>query len=133
MDDWPAFIQEGRVYLRTARNGRKKHVFNNELVCNLIGLSVEKFLVGLCMQRGHIPADHTLGGIVASTNRLCPMDATLADAIRTMDRIQNLCALEVNAPCSVSDQQVDHLLSMNERVAVFVEENLSLPDGSRCR
>jgi hypothetical protein len=128
MNDWPKFIQEGRQYLTTARNGRRrKHVFNNELVCNLIGLSVEKLLVGLCLQRGHMPADHTLSGMVASANHLCAMDAALADAILMMDRIQNLCALEVNASWSLSDEQLDTLLQMNERVAAFVEENINRP------
>jgi hypothetical protein len=53
MSDGAEFIHEGFQYLKTARNGHKrKKVFNNELVFSLIGLSVEKLLVGLCMQRG---------------------------------------------------------------------------------
>ena len=124
MSDGAEFIHEGFQYLKTARNGHKrKKVFNNELVFNLIGLSVEKLLVGLCMQRGHMPMDHTLAGIVGETNRLCPMKAPLVEAIQMMDRVQDLCSLDVNSRCIVSDLQIDNLLAMNEQVASFVNEN----------
>ncbi len=123
MDEWIEYIQEGRQFLQTARNGQKrKTVFTNELVYNLIGLSLEKMLVGLCMRHGHMPADHTLAGIVSELNDLCPLEASLAEEIRAMDRIQDLCALDMKTFCSVSDRQITQLLSLNERVAAFVKE-----------
>ena len=122
MTRWFELIQEGRHYLLTARNGHKRNtVFNNELVSNLIGLSVEKLLVGLCMHHGYLPADHTIGGIVAEVHRLCPLDPSLAEAIQRMDRMQNLCALDVQPQSLVGNLQIEELLSMNERVAAFVE------------
>ena len=45
----------------------------------------------------------------------------LADAIQRMDRMQNLCALDVQPQSLVGDRQVEELLAMNERVAAFVE------------
>lgn len=125
MQEWTNFIQEGLQFLRTARNGQKrKAVFTNEIIYNLIGLSLEKMLVGLCMRHGHMPADHTLAGIVAEVNDLCPMDTTLAEEIQAMDRIQDLCALDMNSFCTVSDRQVAQLLSLNERVAAFVNQHI---------
>ena len=109
--------------MKTALNGQKrKAVFTNELVYNLIGLSLEKMLVGLCLRHGHMPADHTLAGIVGELNELCPMEQSLAEEIRAMDRIQDLCALDMKTFCSVSDRQITQLLSLNERVAAFVKE-----------
>ena len=124
MNDWSLFIHEGTQYLDTARNGhRRKKVFNNELVFNLIGLSVEKLLVGLCLHRGHMPMDHTLAGIVSEVSRLCPMEASLIKAIGMMDGVQDLCALDINSQCIVNDRQIEQLLAMNERVASFVKSN----------
>ena len=124
MSEGAEFIHEGYQYLNTARNGSKrKEVFNNELIFNLIGLSVEKFLVGLCLEHGHMPADHTLAGIVVETHRLCPMEETLVKAIHMMDRVQDLCSLDVKNSCIVSDLQIENLLAMNEQVAAFVNQN----------
>ncbi len=124
MSDGAEFVSEGCQYLKTARNGSKrKRIFNNELIFNLIGLSVEKFLVGLCMHRGHMPMDHTLAGIVSETNQICPMEDSLVEAIRMMDRVQDLCSLDVNPQCIVSDLQIENLLAMNEQVASFVEHH----------
>jgi len=121
MNEWSAFVHEGHQYLKTARNGhQRKEVFNNELVFNLIGLSIEKLLVGLCMHRGHMPMDHTLAGIVSETNQLCPMEASLTTAIAMMNRVQDLCSLDVDSRCVVDDGQIENLLAMNERVASFV-------------
>ncbi|MBI5063155.1 MAG: hypothetical protein HZB87_06755 [Desulfatitalea sp.] len=122
---WSEYVEEGRRYFKTAQGGRKRAaVFNNELLANLIGLSLEKFLVGLCLRHGHLPADHTLGGIVAEVQRLCPMDAALAEEIMIMDRVQDLCSLDVHMPCAASDRRIEMLLSMNEHVAAFVEEKV---------
>ena len=125
MDEWIDYIQEGRQFLKTARNGQKrKTVFTNEIVYNLIGLSLEKMMVGLCMSYGHMPADHTLTGIVSELNELCPMEASLAEEIRAMDRIQDLCALDMKTFCSVSDGQITQMLSLTERVAEFVNQTI---------
>ncbi|WP_054032748.1 hypothetical protein [Desulfatitalea tepidiphila] len=123
MSDWSAFVHEGHQYLKTARNGhQRKTVFNNELVFNLIGLSIEKLLVGLCLHRGHMPMDHTLSGIVSEADRLCPMGASLTTAVGMMNRVQDLCSLDADSRCTVDDDQIENLLAMNERVAAFVRD-----------
>lgn len=130
-NDWSKYIQEGRQYLKTARNGRKrKDIFNNELLCNLIGLSVEKLLVGFCLRHGHLPADHTLNGIVSEVNGFCPMDESLAAGICMADHIENLCSLEIGPVCKVSDRQVELMIAMNEEVALFVERHLMITQSA---
>lgn len=125
IDEWADYIKEGRQYFKTARNGRKrKAVFTNEVTYNLICLSLEKLLIGLCMQRGQIPEDHTIRGIVATTNDLCPMDPVLMQEIDSMDRIHDMCSLEVQNFCTVQDGQIEGLLSLNERVEAFVDTHL---------
>jgi len=124
---WSEYIDEGRQYLKTALAGRKRAaVFNNELLGNLIGLSLEKFLVGLCLRHGHMPADHTLGGMVAEADRVCPLDRSLVEEILMLDRAQDLCSLDVHMPPAVSDRRIETLLRMNERLAAFVAEKAFL-------
>lgn len=122
---WPDYVAEGRQYLKTARGGRNRPaVFTNELLSHLIALSVEKFLVGMCLRQGHMPADHTLGGIVSAVQRLYPMDPGLAEEIALMDCVQDLCTLDLRPLRLVSDQRVARLLETNARVAAFVNEQL---------
>ncbi|MDA8137374.1 MAG: hypothetical protein M0036_01870 [Desulfobacteraceae bacterium] len=122
---WPEYIAQGRQYFKAARGGRKRpEVFTNELVSHLIGLSVEKLLMGLCLRHGRLPADHTLGGIVSEVQSLCPMERMLAEEIALMDRAQDLCALDPRLPLAMSDQRVAHMLETNARVAEYVEEKL---------
>ncbi|MBT8339389.1 MAG: hypothetical protein HKP58_18405 [Desulfatitalea sp.] len=119
------YIDEGRRYLQTAKNGRERtSVFNNQVTYNLIGLSVEKLLVGLSMHLGHLPADHTLAGIVAEVNRFCPMENDLAEAVRRIDQVQDMCSLDISAFRAISDGQIDHMLKINESVRAFVECHL---------
>lgn len=123
VNGWSDYIEEGRRYLQAAIGGRKRAAaFNNDLLGNLIGLSVEKLLVGLCLRYGHMPADHTLGGMVAEAHSVCPMERSLAEAIVMLDRAQDLCSLDVHMPRAVSDRRIETLLRMNERLAAFVEE-----------
>jgi HEPN domain-containing protein len=120
------YINEGRQYFKTARNGRKrKQVFTNELTYNLIGLSVEKSLIGLCLQQGHVPEDHTITGIVRAVHELFPMEPSLMKEIQMMDKIQNMCSLDVNNLYDVSDPQINDLLLLNERVITFVDLNVA--------
>lgn len=125
--EWTDYINEGRQYFKTARNGRKrKQVFTSELTYNLICLSVEKLLIGLCLQHGHIPEDHTISGIVMAVHELFQMEPSLMQELQMMDKIQDMCSLDVNNLCIVSDPQIDNLLLLNERVIAFVESRLEL-------
>ncbi len=127
VNGWMEYIAEGHQYLKAALGGRKRAaVFDNDLLGNLIGLSVEKLLVGLCLRYGHMPADHTLGGMVAEANSVCPMERSLAEAIVMLDRAQDLCSLDVHMPRPVSEGRIETLLRMNERLAAFVEEKAVL-------
>lgn len=125
LNDWSQYIQEGRQYLKAALGGHQRAgVFSNELIGNLVGLSLEKLLVGLCLRHGHMPADHTLAGIVAEADRVCPLERSLAEEILLLDRVQDLCSLDVHMPCPPSDRRIETLLRTNERLAVFVEEKI---------
>jgi hypothetical protein len=127
VNGWSDYIAEGQCYLKAALGGRKRAaVFNNELLGNLIGLSLEKLLVGLCLRYGHMPADHTLAGIVAEADRVCPLERSLTEAILMLDHVQDLCSLDVHMPRPVSDGRIETLLEMNERLAAFVEEKAFL-------
>lgn len=128
INEWTDYVYQGRQYLKTARNGRKrKQVFTNEVTYNLIALSVEKLMLGLCMKFGHLPEDHTLSGIVTAAHDLCPMDPALKHEIHMMDQMLDMCALDGNMLCIVNDQQIDNLLLLNEQVHAFVASNIELP------
>ena len=127
---WNDHILAGRQYLETASNGRHRPaVFNNELVFQLAAMAIEKLMVGVCQYHRRMPFDHTLTGLVAGLAPVCPMDPALADGIRHIEQIDDMCSLSPvhrKSPDALAIQQV---LDIGWQVAVFARQHVPWDDA----
>ena len=128
--DWQAHIADGRQYLQTALRGRRRPaVFNNELIFQLAAMGIEKLVVGLSQYHRQMPLDHTLSGLVAELAAVCPLDAALADRIRHIDAMEDMCALTVEHHQPPEDALIREILAVGQEVEHFVSRRVS-PNGA---
>jgi hypothetical protein len=122
---WQDHILDGRKYLKTATKGLSRPaVFNNELIFQLTAMAIEKIIVGVCQYHRQMPFDHTLSGLVEGLAPVCRLDAELADRIKRIEQIDNMCALTSvnrNAP---SDMEIQGILDVGRQVAGFAERHV---------
>lgn len=90
--DYEAFMSEGDKYLKTARGGVKRPaVFTNEILYNIIGLAIEKHVMGALMANGHMADNHTFTDLIDATKQIGEIDESIANQLRKFESYQNIC------------------------------------------
>lgn len=123
---WRDHTIAGRQYLSTACNGLlRREVFNNELIFQLSAMAIEKFIVGLIQYHHQMPVDHTISGLVAELTSVCPLEKSLADRIRQVEAMDDMCALTVDHQRPPDDDAIDEILAVGRAVAEFVDRHVA--------
>lgn len=122
---WHEHILAGSKYLKTATNGRSRSgVFNNELIFQLAAMAIENFIVGVSQYHRQMPVDHTLSGLVEALSPVCPMEAELADRIKAIEQIDDMCALTPVHRSVPSDMAIHGILEVGRQVAGFARQHV---------
>ncbi|MFZ0612423.1 MAG: hypothetical protein WAM73_09315 [Desulfobacterales bacterium] len=122
---WQDHILDGHKYLKTASNGRlRPAVFNNELIFQIAAMAIEKLIVGVSQYHRQMPTDHTLSGLVEGLTPVCPIDTELADRIRRVEQIDDMCALTLFHRSAPSNRQIQDILEVGRQVAGFAEQHI---------
>lgn len=127
---WQDHILAGRRYLKAAQNGKARPaVFNNELVFQLAAMAIEKLIVGVSQYHHQMPNDHTLSGLVAGLAEVCPLEADLADRIKGIETMDDMCALSVDHRRPPGDDDIREILAVGREVVRFVDRHVPRVEG----
>lgn len=131
ISNWDDQITAGRKYLKTANNGLSRPaVFNNELVFQLAAMAIERFIVGLSQYHHRMPVDHTLSGLVSELAPVCPMSTELADRIKGLEIIDDMCTLSPAYRMPPGKAAVQEILAVGGEVQDFVDGHVGPLDAS---
>ena len=90
--DYQAFMDEGDKYLKTARGGVKRPaVFTAEILYNILGLAIEKHVMGALMAKGKLADNHTFTDLIDATKQVGEIDVAIAEQLRKFESYQNIC------------------------------------------
>ncbi len=128
--EWKMYLTDGDRYLNTAVNGFRNRpaVFTPEIVYNLVGMAIEKHVMGVMLHDKKMPDNHTLTDLVNALKDLCDVDRDLYDRILNMDRFQEICSLAAYHREPPAPNDVPEFLEVGTRVQALV--NNRLPAGS---
>ena len=129
ISNWDDHITAGRKYSKTARNGLSRPaVFNNELVFQLAAMAIERFIVGLTQYHHRMPVDHTLSGLVAELIPVCPLSTDLADRIKGIEIVDDMCSLSPAIRIPPGKTAVQEILAVCHEVQDFVDAHIGSLD-----
>jgi len=121
MNSWKEFFSEGEQYFKTAKNGVcRKSVFTNEILYNIIGMSIEKYFMGFFQFHGKLPEHHTLESLASDAAAITEEAAPFIDPLKHMDSYQEVCHPELFQRVAPSDDDILEMLALNESIKVFV-------------
>ncbi|MBN2162608.1 MAG: hypothetical protein JXR25_10615 [Pontiellaceae bacterium] len=90
--EYGAFLEEGEKYLKTARGGlNRPEIFTTEILYNIIGLAIEKLIMGALMAKGQLADNHTFTDLIDATKQIGEIDSEIADQLRKFESYQNIC------------------------------------------
>lgn len=86
------FLEDGRKFLKTARGGLKRpEIFNEEILYNILGMAIEKSIMGILMYHGDLADNHTFSDLLDSLERVIEIDPHIAAELQAYESYQNLC------------------------------------------
>jgi hypothetical protein len=93
---WRQYIREGEQYLKCAVNAAEKRsgVFTPVILYNLIGMAIEKFLMGFLMHHGALAENHTMIDILRSVEKITGPQPQMAKDFRYLDSFQEICDMD---------------------------------------
>lgn len=126
MNEWKDFLADGDRYLKTAANGFRNRpgVFTPEIVYNLVGMAIEKHIMGFLMHDDRLADNHTLTDLVHALEDLCEVDSDLYDRVIRMDRFQEICSMDAYRRQPPNVEDVPEFLAVGDRVRALVDARL---------
>ena len=132
ISSWGEHFLDGRKYLDTAVKGlNRPSVFNNELIFQLAAMAIEKMIIGLYHYHRQMPFDHTLSGLVEGLASVCPLESGLAQKIKHIEQIDNMCTLAPVRRTEPNDGDIQLVLDVGREVAGFTKRHIPLEDLSK--
>jgi hypothetical protein len=121
-----SFLKEADEYHKLALGGlKRKKVFTNEILYNLISISVEKYIMGFLTARNQLPLCHTLKNMVNEVKTLVPVHDDIVRKMCYFDGIQNICSLVDYNRKTISDNDITEMVGLLEDVKQLVTQHSS--------
>uniref|UniRef100_UPI003568EB33 hypothetical protein n=1 Tax=Pontiella sp. TaxID=2837462 RepID=UPI003568EB33 len=86
------FMDEGDKYLKTAQGGvNRPAVFTSEILYNIIGLAIEKHVMGALIAKGKLADNHTFTDLIDAADQVGGIGDEIAGQLRKFESYQNIC------------------------------------------
>ena len=125
---WDFYYEEGKRFYLTAHNSYKGKgkSFNNELLFNIISMSMERLLVSLLLYNNKMPLSETVSGLIRELGDIVSWPEELRKKVRLLNRFVYLCSLEPT-PMKIPNNEemveiMDIARELKELVAIEIEE-----------
>ena len=122
--NWNDFLTEGNNYFNKARKWAKEGKFNNDVIYNLILMSIEKNFMALMMKNNYLPENHTLSDLVEGVNQIFSLDKTLEKKLLEIEKFQQICTIHDYARKTEDIKDIELVVQLGEEVNNLVQNKL---------
>jgi hypothetical protein len=91
--NWDEFLKEGNNYYLKGRNWSINKKFNNDLIYNLILISIEKNIMAICMKNNYLPENHTITDLICAVKKIISLDEQLEKNLLEIEKYQFICTM----------------------------------------
>lgn len=130
--EWDFYYKEGIGFYNTATNSfaGKGKAFNNELLYNIVSMSMERMLVSLLLYHNKMPLSETVSGLIRELKEVVEWPEEFRSEVRWLNKFVHLCSLDPTPMKVPNEEEMKKVMriakEVKERVAAeFPEEVLS--------
>jgi hypothetical protein len=88
---WLEYYEDGVKLLKAAVTPGKKKIFNDDIIYNLVCMSIEKLFMAFFLYNSKMPDNHTMKDLVESAARLTVIAPELKANMLFLDGFQDIC------------------------------------------
>ena len=121
---WREYIKEGEQYLKCAVNAseKRREVFTPVILYNLIGMAIEKFLMGFLMHNGALAENHTMIDILNSVEKITGPQPQMLDDFRYLDSFQEICDIDAYNTREPTMDEIPRILACGVAIRAFTQQ-----------
>jgi hypothetical protein len=121
IEGYEQMIRHADGYFNTAsRAYSKKSVFSDELIFNILTMSIEKFLVGLLMSKGIMPVNHVIKYLLMETNQYFDLDKDVSQKLEMVDHYLDICSIDEFMKITPSHEELGKLRDATEQLKKYI-------------
>ena len=127
IENWQDYRRDGEQFLHTALMARKKNHrhFTPEILYNLTGMAIEKFIMAYLMKNGDLADNHTMGDLLTSLERHTGRLPELGKKLHYLGSFQEICDLDAYAVKTPSQEDTDTILAIGKEIRDFLAPHLT--------
>jgi hypothetical protein len=122
--DWVFYFNEGISLHNTAKKSLSNpdSKFNNELLFNILSMSMERLLISVMLQNKKVPYSETISGLMRETKAFLTWPEELSKNVLWLNRFVYLCSLDPNPLKIPNDEEICRILQIASEIKELIEE-----------
>lgn len=115
---WDFYFDEGDKYYHTAINSHsgKGKPFNNELLFNIVSMSMESIMVSLFLYKKMLPLSETVSGMIRELKDVVAWPDEFVKEVRWLNRFVHLCSLDPTPMKIPNDEELVKVIAIATEV-----------------
>lgn len=127
IEGYETMIKGADSYYNSAKKSfYKSDKFNEELVFNILTMSVEKYLVGLLMSKDNMPMNHVIKYLLEETEAYFSLDKTIHEQLAKVDDYLYICSMDDFTKKVPAKEELENILLAVEKLKEFTHANVDL-------
>ena len=90
---WIDFLKEGNNCFLKAKRWAETGKFSNDLIYNLVLMSIEKNFMALCLKNNYLPENHTISDLISAVNKVSVLENDLEKRLLEIEKYQKICTI----------------------------------------
>ncbi|PWE00576.1 hypothetical protein [Marinilabilia rubra] len=119
--NWKTWLRHGDQYLKAA-GSKGAFRFDTEIAYNLLGMSLEGYVMAILDIHNSLPENHTFTDLVDALETVYPLDVKLREKILQYESLQSICSVDKYQREKPSSDAVDDLRTAVNRIGVIAHE-----------
>ena len=127
ISNWQEFQRDGEQFLHTALMAKqkdKKH-FTPEILYNLTGMAIEKFIMAYLMKNGDLAENHTMEDLLTALERHVGSQHHLTEKFRFLDSFQEICDMDSIKLRKPDEKDIQEILNTGQEIRDLLTPLLS--------
>ena len=92
--NWETWLTHGDQFLSAATPKKEKSRFKEDIIYNLLSMSLESYIMAILDFHETLPDNHTYTDLITALERVMPVDKNLKNRILQYENIQSICSIE---------------------------------------
>lgn len=125
--DYREFFAHAIKFHKLGKNGfiKRPEIFTNEILYNVFGLAIEKYVMALMTFNGEMPEGHTFYDLLEAAKTKVEIPDKLYKQLIDLESYQNLCPVfNPKGAKDIPDTAIHTIIDATNELASIVEENI---------